>query len=77
MHDTTVVMKDGRRFCNPMMLFRPAEGYMTLMIDPGPDVKLYFRDMQSCITKDQRTRIDVIEDEDEIARAREQGWDGK
>ncbi len=77
MKDTLVVMKDGRKFCNPMMYFRPKEGWMSLMIEPGPDVKLFFRDMESAVTKNVMVRYNVIEDEDEIARAKEHGWDGK
>ena len=76
MHDTTVIMKDGRKFSNPMMYFRPEEGWMSLMIEPGPDEKLFFRDMVSAVTKNQRISINEFGDEDEIQRARDQGWDG-
>lgn len=77
MHDCNVVMKDGRKFFGPIMLFRAKEGFMTLMGDnPGPDVKLYFRDMVSAVTEDERVSYGVVADEDEIARARKLGWDG-
>ena len=81
MHDTRVVMKNGQEFCSPMWLFRPKEGYMTL-IGVHDDLalplkKLHFRDMKSAVTEGVMARINVIADRDEIARAREQGWDGK
>lgn len=77
MHDCVVVMKDGTKYCGPIWVFRPEEGYLTLAGDnPGPDVKLYFRDMVSAVTEDERVSVGVTADEDEIARARKQGWDG-
>jgi hypothetical protein len=83
MHDTRVELKDGRVFCGPIWMFRPEEGFMTLILDPShydyeiPE-KLYFRDMVSAVTKDQRGRHNApgIGPEDEISRARHQGWDG-
>ena len=82
MHDTNVVMKDGRVFCGPIYLFRPEDGYLTLMLDPNhydyevPD-KLYFRDMKSAVTENERVNIrQVGVDCDELQRARDTGWDG-
>ena len=83
MHDTRVVMKDGRVFEGPIWLFRPERGFMTLVLDPShydyevPE-KLYFRDMKSAVTENQRVRIGEagIGDQDELKRARQGGWDG-
>jgi len=81
MHDTYVVMKDGRIFCGPIRLFRPEEGYLTLILDPQhydypiPD-KIWLRDVESAVTKNQRVTISRTEDEDELERAQHQGWDG-
>lgn len=78
MHSTNVLMKSGQKHSGPIMLFRPKEGFLTLMgDDPGPDVKLYFRDMLSCVTEDERISINIIGDEDQLERARKMGWDGK
>jgi hypothetical protein len=84
MHDTVVRMKDGRVHIGPIYMFRPKEGWMSLMLndrdypdDDMPD-KLYFRDMESAVTSNQRGRVGKpgIGPEDELERARYQGWDG-
>lgn len=75
MHDTIVVMKDGTTFVGPLWNFRPEKGYLTLAAQ-DEDRKLYFRDMESCITKDERVARGITRDEDELARARDLGWDG-
>lgn len=71
MRYTDIVLKDGRKISAPMMLFRPEKGYMTLM---GIDEKFYFKDMVSAVTKNERIRLGVIGDEDEINRAKFEGW---
>ena len=71
MRDTIVEMKDGRKFCGPMWSFRPVEGYITLV---GVVEPLYFRDMASCITKNERVGQGIVRDVDEIKRARKLGW---
>jgi len=63
MHDTLVKMKDGRVFCSPIWQFRPLEGWMTLI---NCDEKLYFDDMESAVTEDER-----LGPCDELARARQ------
>jgi hypothetical protein len=30
MHDTKVVLKDGRKFCGPIWQWHPTEGYFTI-----------------------------------------------
>lgn len=83
MHNTRVEMKDGRVFEGPIYIFRPELGFMTLILDEthyGYEIpeKLYFRDMASAVTENQRGRHNApgIGPEDEISRARHQGWDG-
>ena len=44
---------------------------MTLM---GIDEKFYFKDKVSAVTKNERIRLGVIGDEDEINRAKFEGW---
>lgn len=75
MHDTRVVLKDGRVLCGPIWLFRPAEGYLTL-VGNDPETPIYFRDCVSVTTGNQRVSISKIETEDELERARKDGWDG-
>lgn len=83
MHDTLVKMKDGTVHCGPIYMFRPEEGWMTLMLNdldyPNGDMpdKLYFRDMESAVTENERVNINQVGiDCDELQRARDQGWDG-
>ena len=73
MHDTFVKMKDGRRFAAPIWSFCPREGYLTLMDGDGP---LFFRDMESAVTQGERISRTEVGDQDEIERARRNGWDG-
>jgi hypothetical protein len=74
MHDTRVKMKDGRDLCAPIWYWRPLEGYMTLVGEP--DERLYFRDMESAVTKDVLLNVHTIGLRDELERARQDGWDG-
>jgi len=73
--DTVVEMKDGRCLIGPIWSWRPTEGWLSLVSDDAPD-RLYFRDMISAYTKNSRVGIDRIITRDELARAREDGWDG-
>jgi len=73
MHDTKVVMKNGREHESPIHEFRPKAGWMTLF---EPEDRLYFRDMVSAVTKGERISIGRIGEQDELERAREAGWDG-
>jgi hypothetical protein len=77
MHDTLVKMKDGRTFCGPIAMFRPKEGWFSVIDERSPE-QIPFREVASAVTKDQRCRVGQagIGDEDELERARQQGWDG-
>jgi hypothetical protein len=78
MIDTVVVMKNGDIWCGPIWTYNPEEGWLHLAgdsIDAGPD-KLYFRDMESCITKNKRINISTYGDVDELEEAKKNGWDG-
>lgn len=80
MHDTRVELKDGRVFEGPIYICRLKEGYVTLILDelyyPDAPEKFYFRDCVSVVTPDERIQYGVIGDDDILARAREEGWDG-
>jgi len=82
MHYTLVEMKDGTTHYGPIYMFRPKEGYLTLMLNDKdypdgnmPD-RLYFRDMKTAVTKNERMTVTKVGDRNEIARAKENGWDG-
>ena len=86
MHDTLVKMKDGRTFCGPLWEFRPREGYLTIPSDETAPDRIYFKDIESAVTKGERVGVlydddgniigPRVEDRDLLARAREEGWDG-
>jgi len=69
MKDTTVVLKSGGSFSGVLEKFRPIKGYITLVGIEDDPVKFYFKDMESCITYNERINIHTIGDQDEIARA--------
>jgi hypothetical protein len=74
MHETTITMKDGRKYSGPIWSYRPKEGYLMLA---GAEEKLFFRDMESCVTLGTREyAYNAGTDRDELARARKDGWDG-
>lgn len=75
MRDTVVKTKDGRVFCGPIWEFKPKEGYLVIVTEDN-DGKIFFKDMLSCVTGNQRVGINRIEDVDELKRARELGWEG-
>ena len=78
MRDVNVVMKDGREFCGPLWVFRPKEGWLQLAtVDESPE-KIYLRDVKEAVeygmwdkATERRMQFDVL------ARAREEGWNGK
>jgi hypothetical protein len=74
MRDTMVIMKDGREYCAPIWEFNPKDGYIKLL---GITLKLYFKDMISCITKNERVSRYKIGDVNEIERAKQLGWKGE
>lgn len=78
MHDTIVKMKDGRSFKGALHYFRPRWGWMSLMAGPDDAINrglpIPFRLMESAITLNERLSLRVIGDCDELARARESGW---
>jgi hypothetical protein len=81
MHDTKVTFKNGQVYCGPLWMFRPIEGWCSLVLDPmhydhDPPERLYFRDMVSMVTDDQRLDECTIGLCDELAKARQHGWDG-
>lgn len=77
MHDTFIVFKDGREACGPIWTWRPKDGYLSIVTSEDRfRGELRFVDMESCVTQDQRIRIDKIADRDELERARDNGWDG-
>lgn len=71
MHDTRVVLKTGEVLEASIWEWRPADGYFTLA---GRDERIYFRDVVSAETPGQRA-VTGLFTQDELARARENGWD--
>ena len=81
MHDTRLELKDGTVYVGPIWSFNPEQGWCSLVLDPmnydhEPPERFYLRDIALMVTKGQRTGKDIISDQDELHRARKQGWDG-
>ena len=79
MHDCYVTMKDGRKFQGPIWLWRPAEGYFTMIDGPEPDGRIELKDVLTAEHRDERVSIHSPpegEYEDDLARARRDGWTG-
>ena len=82
MHYTYVELKDGQKLCGPIWIWRAKEGWFQLAFDvnnqPSQDApdKIYFRDVLSGYTENERVAINRIEDQDIIKRACDEGWDG-
>lgn len=75
MHDTDVKMKDGRTFCAPIWEWRPEKGYFTIVNMGGGDpIQIDLAEVESAVTPGQRVDPGIIEDQDELARARRDGW---
>jgi len=79
-HNTKVVLKDGRVFLSPIELFRPEKGFMTLF---GYEEILYFKDILSATTENERIGYGRIGPQDELQKvffclekARQFNWHG-
>jgi hypothetical protein len=80
MHDTTVKMKaeyGGQVYCGPIWEWKPKEGWFTLTDAVVGLVTIRLEAVESAITKGQRVSINSPpegEDQDELARAKRDGW---
>lgn len=79
MHETIVKTKAGLEFSGYIWSWKPKEGWFSLAGCtndglnqlPGDGLKLFkFDDLESAITKNQRTFFNTIADRDELERAR-------
>lgn len=82
MHDVVVKMKDGEVHCGPLAMWRPKEGWFSLVLDPkyykpeAPPVRFYFRDTEAVTEPGARVGPGRTEILDLLAKARREGWDG-
>jgi len=78
MHNTIVKMKDGRLFCGPIWQWQPHRGYFTLVdeegVNDGNPIHIDLSEVESAITEGQRTGPGIVEDRDELERAKRDGW---
>lgn len=72
MRDCVVTMKDGSVYAGSLWVWRPLEGYMELVGVP----RIYLRDVVRAVIQGVMTRWGHVEDVDQLARARAEGWDG-
>lgn len=73
MHITTVTLKSGAVISGPIWAWRPREGWFTLA---GYDGRIWLAGVASALTENERINVRTIGTQDELARAREDGWDG-
>ncbi len=79
MHDIQVLMKDGRKFEGQIWEWRPTEGYFTICdySVANEPTRIELKDVAFAKTPGQRVSIDSPpegEEQDELARARRNGW---
>jgi len=72
MHDTRVVLKTGEVLEAPIWVWRPREGWFSLV---GSD-PIRLSAVVSAVTPGSRVGPGKVVDQDELERAREDGWDG-
>ena len=70
MHNTKVVLKNGKVVSGFIMLWRPELGWMELQVD-GKRKRISFDDIATAITENERVAINRIADQDEVQRARD------
>ena len=70
MNTTHVKLKNGREFDDVIEKYRPKEGYISFYNNG----KVFFKDVESMITENDRVSINKITDRDELERAIEDGW---
>jgi len=76
MHDAIVKLKDGTKIIGPIWLWRPREG-MFSVIDQTGVLEVRLLDVESAVQRGVRSRgASEAADEDLLARARRDGWDG-
>lgn len=75
MHNTVVILKDGRTLEGPVWTFRPIEGWFSM--PAVTEERIHFRDVVSAVTYEERvSATEVGVEVDLLARALREGWDG-
>lgn len=75
MHITTVTLKSGEVIRGYIWTWRSREGWFELVGHVEP-IRILLRDVESAFTENERINRNTIGTQDELARAREDGWDG-
>lgn len=73
MHDVIVKMKDGRDLSGPLYMWRPLDGYFSIVLDGEPG-RIELADVASAVQLEQRTSTTTVENVDLLERARRDGW---
>ena len=79
MHTTKVKMKDGREISGILWIVRYEEGWFAMTGTDPEDAEmeiLPFAEVDIALTENERISINKVGDDDIVARARENGWDG-
>jgi len=76
MHTTKVVLKTGLRYEGWIVTWRPVQGYLVMNnAEANELIMIKFAEAKSIVTLGQRVNINLIEDQDELERARQDGWE--
>lgn len=69
-------MKDGREYSSPIFMWRPEQGWFSLIDGPA---KIFLKDVESAVTPGGGWPREggAGKTEDELERAKRHGWDGK
>jgi hypothetical protein len=79
-HSTIVRLKDGKDYKGPILLFRPAFNYFSIIVSDnkaGAEREFSFDECESVITPNERLTKNTIGDCDEILRAKKMLDDGR
>jgi hypothetical protein len=76
MHDARVVLKDGTVLFGPIWIWRPKEGWFTIIAGSAGETTVRLAHVESGVQRGERWTANMIDDRDVLARARQEGWDG-
>jgi hypothetical protein len=83
MHETHIRMKNGELFSGMMRMFRPEEGWFSVLDHFGEERMVMFSEVYSAVTPGSRIAFGMVTERDELRRAaedlaqgRRHGWAG-
>lgn len=75
MHNVSLILKDGRKFCAPLYMWRPKEGWFSLVrVKENQPETFRLNNVESAVQHKVMVTQDTITDVDLLKRARDEGW---